>query len=83
MMQHTNYLVVSNKIFFILSLYHAREPLYSNSAVIAWWSQSTSGKNRVFMCTMLLKTVINFLIFYFREYFLLIIVTNISSSASA
>ena len=44
---------------------HAREPLYSNIAVIAWWSQSTSGKNRVFMCTMLLKTVINFLIFYF------------------
>ena len=24
---------------------HAREPLYSKSAVIAWWSQSTSGKN--------------------------------------
>ena len=23
---------------------HAREPLYSKSAVIAWWSQSTSGK---------------------------------------
>ena len=32
---------------------HAREPLYSNSAVIAWWSQSTSGKNSVFMCTLL------------------------------
>ena len=25
--------------------FHAREPLYSKSAVIAWWSQSTSGKN--------------------------------------
>ena len=25
--------------------HHAREPLYSKSAVIAWWSQSTSGKN--------------------------------------
>ena len=34
---------------------HAREPLYSNSAVIAWWSQSTGGKNGVFMCTLLLK----------------------------
>ena len=27
------------------SHFHAREPLYSKSAVIAWWSQSTSGKN--------------------------------------
>ena len=44
---------------------HAREPLYSNSAVTAWWSQSTSGNNDVFMCTLLLKKVINFLIFYF------------------
>ena len=26
-------------------IYHTREPLYSKSAVIAWWSQSTSGKN--------------------------------------
>ena len=25
---------------------HAREPLYSKSAVIARWSQSTSGKRR-------------------------------------
>ena len=44
---------------------HAREPLYSNSAVIAWWSQSTGGKIGVFMCTLLLKNAINFLIFYF------------------
>ena len=28
-----------------MDFYHAREPLYSKSAVIAWWSQSTSGKN--------------------------------------
>ena len=49
----------------VQNIYHAREPLYSNSAVIAWWSQSTSGKNGVFMCTLLLKKVINFLIFYF------------------
>ena len=28
-----------------IRLIHAREPLYSKSAVIAWWSQSTSGKN--------------------------------------
>ena len=31
----------------ILYLVHAREPLYSNSAVIAWWLQSTSAQNRV------------------------------------
>ena len=31
-----------NQIFF--NIIHAREPLYSNSAVIAWWSQSTGGK---------------------------------------
>ena len=24
---------------------HAREPLYSNSAVIMWWLQSTSAQN--------------------------------------
>ena len=38
-----------NVIFMLYLLYasltHAREPLYSKSAVIAWWSQSTSGKN--------------------------------------
>ena len=28
-------------------MYHAREPLYSTVAAIAWWLQSTSaGKNR-------------------------------------
>ena len=63
--------------------FHAREPLYSNSAVIAWWSQSTSGKNGVFMCTLLLKRVINLLILYFWEYFLLIIITYIPSFVSA
>ena len=26
---------------------HAREPLYLNSAVIAWWLQSTSAQNSV------------------------------------
>ena len=56
------YIVVTIKIKYNI---HAREPLYSNSAVIAWWSQSTGGKNGVFMCTLLLKNVVNFLIFYF------------------
>ena len=28
-------------------LYIFREPLYSNSAVIAWWLQSTSAQNSV------------------------------------
>ena len=28
----------------------AREPLYSNSAVIAWWLQSTSAQNNVHIC---------------------------------
>ena len=44
---------------------HAREPLYSKSAVIACWSQSTSGENGVVMYTLLLKMVIVSLIFYF------------------
>ena len=35
------------------------------------------------MCTLLLKKVINFLIFHFWEYFLLIIVSNIYSFVSA
>ena len=48
-----------------LGVIHAREPLYSKSAVIAWWSQSTSGENGVIMCTLLLKNVINFLKFHF------------------
>ena len=77
----------SIQFYVLLSLYlcfiHAREPLYSKSAVIAWWSQSTSGKNGVIMCTLLLKNVINFLIFHFWEYFLLIIVSNIYSFVSA
>ena len=34
---------------------HTREPLYSNSAVIMWWLQSTSAQN----------SVIFWLIFYF------------------
>ena len=29
---------------------HAREPLYSNSAVIVWWLGSTSAQNRVPSC---------------------------------
>ena len=40
-MQHWRYLYTIP--FYEYS--HAREPLYSKSAVIAWWSQSTSGKN--------------------------------------
>ena len=68
---------------FCIILNHAREPLYSKSAVIAWWSQSTSGKNGVIMYTLLLKNVINFLIFRFWEYSLLIIVSNIYSFVSA
>ena len=32
------------------SNYHAREPLYSNSAVIACWLQSTSAQNSVPSC---------------------------------
>ena len=55
----------ASHMLFTVALHHAREPLYSNSAVIAWWSQSTGGKFGVFMCTLLLKNVINFLIFYF------------------
>ena len=42
------------------SLSHAREPLYSNRAVIAWWLQSTSAQNSV-----LFIKVIFWLVFYF------------------
>ena len=37
---HQRHSVVS----FSKTLYHARDPLYSNSAVIAWWLQSTSAQ---------------------------------------
>ena len=37
--------ILQENTLFVLDLGHAREPLYSKSAVIAWWSQSTSGKN--------------------------------------
>ena len=57
--------VYAQKIQQMIIIKHAREPLYSKSAVIAWWSQSTSGTNAVFMCTLLLKKVIHFFIFYF------------------
>ena len=30
-----------------LRINHAREPLYSNGAVIAWWLQSTRAQNSV------------------------------------
>ena len=63
--QHTKHFLSRYTAGFISDNNHAREPLYSNSAVIAWWSQSTGGKIGVFMCTLLLKNVINFLIFYF------------------
>ena len=31
-------------------VYHAREPQYAKSAVIAWWLQSTSAQNSVPCC---------------------------------
>ena len=37
----------SKQFSIALITYHAREPLYSNSAVIAWWLQSTSAQNSV------------------------------------
>ena len=37
------YIYLSVCLSICLSNIHAREPLYSNSAVIAWWSQSTGG----------------------------------------
>ena len=59
---------------------HAREPLYSNSAVIAWCSQSTSAQNILFWFTVIHSmsqyfTAINFYdVFFIWNYRLGIVV---------
>ena len=48
---------------------HAREPLYSNSAVIAWCSQSTGAQNILFWFTVIHSTSQFFTTFNFHNVF--------------
>ena len=49
--------------------YHAREPLYSNSAVIAWCSQSTGAQNILFWFTVIHSMSQFFTTFHFHDVF--------------
>ena len=53
----------------IVASYHAREPLYSNSAVIAWCSQSTGAQNILFWHTLIHSMSQYFTTFNFHEIF--------------
>ena len=48
---------------------HAREPLYSNSAVIAWCSQSTGAQNILFWFTVIHSMSQFFTTFNFHDVF--------------
>ena len=48
---------------------HAREPLYSNSAVIAWCSQSTGAQNILFWFTVIHSMSQYFTAFNFHDFF--------------
>ena len=50
---------------------HAREPLYSNSAVIAWCSQSTGAQNILFWFTVIHSMSQLFTTFNFHDVFFL------------
>ena len=50
----------AKSVRFYLNRFHARKPLYSKDAVIAWWLQSTSAQNIVPSCLKML---------YFGQYF--------------
>ena len=49
--------------------FHAREPLYSNSAVIAWCSQSTGAQNIRFWFTVIHSMSQFFTTFNFHDIF--------------
>ena len=49
--------------------YHAREPLYSNSAVIAWCSQSSGAQNKLFWFTVIHSMNQYFTAFNFHDIF--------------
>ena len=49
--------------------YHAREPLYSNIAVIAWCSQSTGAQKILFWFTVIHSMSQYFTAFNFRDIF--------------
>ena len=51
---------------------HAREPLYSNSAVIAWCSQSTGAQNILFRFTVIHSMSQYFTAFNFHDVFFLL-----------
>ena len=48
---------------------HAREPLYSNSAVIAWCSQSTGAQNILLWFTVIHSMSQYFTAFNFHDFF--------------
>ena len=48
---------------------HAREPLYSNSAVIAWCSQSTGAQNILFWFILIHSMSQYFTAFNFHDFF--------------
>ena len=54
---------------FVMGRKHAREPLYSNSAVIAWCSQSTGAQNILFWFTVVHSTSQFFTTFSFHDVF--------------
>ena len=51
----------------IARIVHAREPLYSNSAVIAWCSQSTGAQNILFWLTVIHSMSQYFTAFNFHD----------------
>ena len=53
----------------IISHTHAREPLYSNSAVIAWCSQSTGAQNILFWIPVIHSMSQYFTAFNFHDVF--------------
>ena len=55
--------------FFLGDSFHAREPLYSDSAVIAWCSQSTGAQNILFWFTVIHSMSQYFTAFNFHDFF--------------
>ena len=53
------------------TIFHAREPLYSNSAVIAWCSQSTGTQNVLFRFTVIHSMSQYFTAFNFHNVFVI------------
>ena len=59
-------------ILIIKVLIHAREPLYSNSAVIAWCSQSSGAQNILFWVSVIHSMSQYFTAFNFHDIFFIL-----------